>query len=218
MAELFNKLDNITNIIINNNKIKSRGTGNANKGILTSIIEYNFKFSPELLAPVLVVGYPTYSEYKNGATDLFKKSTLAGGYKYQRSYNFSNGSKFTSFHNIIYDKHVLEGTFTTCNFPEDSFKGDWKINDIIETFIPHGPGIIKSIMACEWFNKDNNEKLHAKIESEYYFNHNEELPNLHWRHIKFSNNYDNNKYTQNEKITVFNSMNHGEPLNMFLKK
>ena len=35
-------------------------------------------FGPEILAVHFIVGYPSYSEYKKGATDLFKPSALLG--------------------------------------------------------------------------------------------------------------------------------------------
>lgn len=211
----FDSLANVTNVIVNGHRVEAEGTGNANKGMLTSRMKHDFKFSPELLAPFLIVGYPTYSEYKDEAKDLFKPSTLAGGYKYQRSYRLSNGTNFTSFHNILYkaDEHALHGTFSTQNFPEDRLGPAWKVCDLLETFIPHAPGVIKSIMAVGWVN--GKEKLHGIIESEYYFNHNEELPSLHWRHVKFQTSNVGGLYTQSEKITVVNKLDYGEPKNMF---
>jgi hypothetical protein len=163
----------------------------------------------------MCVGYPTYSECKGSATDLFKPSTLQGGYKYQREYRFSNGAKFTSFHNIHYDleKNCLYGVFQTSNFPEDRFHGDWQISDLLETFIPRGPGIINSVMAVEW--RDGGAQLHAIVESEYYFNHNESLPGLHWRHVKFHTEHQGNEYIHSEKITVVDQLDFGAPSDEF---
>ncbi len=215
MNKVFDKVKNTTTFIVNNRELKIPGVGNANQGRLTSKVTHDFPFSIELLAPMMIVGYPTYSEYKDGACDLFKPSTLLGGYKYQRSYRFSNGATFSSFHNINFDteKNSLAGNFSTKNFPEDALKGDWSVCDFIETFIPHAPGIIKSIMAVQW--KDGDKTLQAIIESEYYFNHNKELPCLHWRHVKFANEHDGKNYTQSEKLTVFNNLEFGEPTNQF---
>src|SRR5207249_1921252 len=107
-------------------------------------------------------------------------------------------------------------TFSTTNFPEHSFAGDWRIQDLLETFIPHAPGIIKSIMATEW--RDGQRQLHAIIESEYYFNHNDVLPSLHWRHVKFSTEHRGHDYIQSEKITVVDHLDFGAPKNQFETK
>ena len=215
MDKRFDRLENVTTLIVNQHRLEIPGVGNANEGRLTSQVRHNFKFAIELLAPMMIVGYPTYSEYKETATDLFKPSTLRGGYKYQRAYRFSNGARFSSFHNILYDtdRNKLHGTFSTMNFPEDRFPGNWRIGDLLETFIPHAPGVVKSIMAAEWH--DGREGLHAIIESEYYFNHNEMLPKLHWRHVKFATEHKAGEYKQSEKITVVDQMNYGMPTDQF---
>ena len=66
-----------------------------------------------------------YSEYREGATNLFKPSALLGGFKYQRSYKFSNGATWSSYHNIKFDPQTkaLQGTFMTRDFPVEKFEG-----------------------------------------------------------------------------------------------
>lgn len=218
MNTQFNQLENTTTLIVNSHQLEMQGIGNANKGFLTSIVNHNLPFGIEILAPMMIVGYPTYSEYKDSATDLFKPSTLKGGYKYKRHYRFSNGVQFSSFHNIEYnaENHHLSGMFSTVDFPEEKFKGDWRISDLIEIFIPHLNGMIKSTMAAEW--SDGEKRLQAIIESEYYFNHNNKLPSLHIRHAKFSNEHRGNEYIQSEKLTVQNvhQLDFGKPENQFL--
>jgi hypothetical protein len=215
MDPRFNRLANTTTLIVNRHRLEMVGIGNANEGRLTSKVAHRFTFPIEILAPMMIVGYPTYSEYRDSATDLFKPSTLQGGYKYQRDYRFSNGERFTSFHNIRYDstENHLFGVFQTGDFPEEGFGGDWRVRDLLETFIPHGPGIIRSVMAVEWLNGD--AQLHAVIESEYYFNHDEVLPGLHWRHVTFATHHDGDEYRQSEKITVVDRLDFGRPIDQF---
>ncbi|KAH0553133.1 hypothetical protein GP486_006679 [Trichoglossum hirsutum] len=107
------------------------------------------------------------------------------------------------------------GVFSTRDFPATAFgDGKWTIQDLVETFIPHGPGIIKSVMGVEWKN-DAGSGLQAVIESQYYFNHNEQLPGLHWRHVTFETEHQSESvYIQSEKITVINSLDFGRPKNM----
>lgn len=215
MDNRFNQVQNTTTLIVNSHRLEIPGVGNANEGRLTSKVSHNLTFPIEILAPMMIVGYPTYSEYKEPARDLFKPSTLQGGYKYQREYRFSNGTRFTSYHNIQYDasNNHLHGIFSTTNFPEEKFTGDWQIQDLLETFIPHTHGMIKSIMAAEWH--DGDRRLYSIIESEYYLNHDEILPGLHWRHVKFDTKHKDGEYTQSEKITVVNQFDFGAPINQF---
>lgn len=218
MDDQFERLENTTTVIVNDRQVEFSGVGNANEGRLTAKIEHSFPFAVELLAPMLIVGYPTYSEYRGTAEDLFKPSTLEGGYKYQRSYRFSNGQEFTSFHNIDYDldDNHLRGMFATRDFPEDAFPGEWRIQDLVETFIPHAPGMMKSVMATGW--RDGDQTLYAQIESEYYLNHNRMLPRLHWRHVKFQTEHRDSLYFQTEKITVLDDLDFGAPINQFVSK
>lgn len=211
----FDNVDHTTLMVVNEVEYKAHGKGNANKGLLSTYLEHDFQFDPELLAPFYVVGYPTYSEYKGGATDLFKPSTLRGGYKYQRAYRFSNGVCFDSFHNITFDpKKGLNGVFSTRNFPATAFAGKWTVGDLVETFIPNGRGNIKSVMVVEW-KGESGKSLSATIDSQYFFNHNEELPGLHWRHVTFKTEHPTGTvYVQSEKITVVNSLDFGRPQNL----
>ncbi|GLA00602.1 hypothetical protein AnigIFM60653_009352 [Aspergillus niger] len=161
---IFDEVKHNTKVIINDIEYQGFGVGEANNGLLTSQLNHDLNFDPGILAVHLIVGYPSYSEYKEGATDLFKPSTLLGGYKYQRKYRFSNGATFSSFHNISFDKKKgLSGCFTTRDFPSEAFAGQtWDVQDLVETFIPSGPGLIKSVMAVEW--KGDQRNLSAVIE------------------------------------------------------
>ncbi|KAM3505615.1 hypothetical protein MY11210_007903 [Beauveria gryllotalpidicola] len=211
----FNQLPHKTVVRVNDVQYQAFGAGNANKGELSTQLEHDFDFDPVILAPFLIVGYPTYSEYKPGATDLFKPSTLNGGYKYERHYDFSNGASFTSNHNILFsEEQGLQGVFSTRDFPREAFKGSWEITDLVETFIPYGPGVIKSIMGVEWRGQEG-KRLQAVIKSQYLLNHNEELPGLHWRHVTFdTEKVSRSTYIQSEKITVINKLDFGRPANM----
>ena len=84
---IFDTVNHNTTVIINDVKYQGFGTGKANDGLLSSQLNHSFSFDPEILAVHLIVGYPSYSEYKEGATDLFKPSTLLG-----ESYRICNPS------------------------------------------------------------------------------------------------------------------------------
>ncbi|RDH27192.1 hypothetical protein BDQ94DRAFT_175837 [Aspergillus welwitschiae] len=218
---IYDEVKHNTKVIINDIEYQGFGVGKANNGLLTSQLNHDLNFDPEILAVHLIVGYPSYSEYKEGATDLFKPSTLLGGYKYQRKYRFSNGATFSSFHNISFDKKKgLSSCFTTRDFPSEAFAGQtWDVQDLVETFIPSGPGLIKSVIAVEW--KGDQRNLSAVIESEYYLNHNLELPGLHWRNVTFrTDKAVKGIYIQSEKITIHRDLKEvgGEPENLLARQ
>jgi len=75
---LFNEVKYTTTFIINDRKYDGLGIGKANEGLLTTQLNHNLNFDPEILAGHAIVGYPSYAEYKEGATDPFKPSTLLG--------------------------------------------------------------------------------------------------------------------------------------------
>lgn len=75
---VFETVKHETKVIINDVEYKGFGIGKANQGLLSSVLTHDFAFDPELLAVHLIVGYPSYSEYKPGTTDLFKPSTMLG--------------------------------------------------------------------------------------------------------------------------------------------
>ena len=41
----------------------------------------------------------------------------------------------------------LRDTFTTRDFPAETFPGKWAVQDLVETFSPSDPGLINSVMA-----------------------------------------------------------------------
>jgi len=91
------------------------------------------------------------------------------------------------------------------------------VQDLVETFIPSGPGVIKSVMAVEWKGEVRN--LSAIVESEYYLNHNLVLPGLHWRHVTFvTEKASPSVYIQSEKITVHRDLKEigGNPINLLV--
>ncbi|GKZ64392.1 hypothetical protein AnigIFM50267_003861 [Aspergillus niger] len=165
---IFDEVKHNTKVIINDIEYQGFGVGEANNGLLTSQLNHDLNFDPEILAVHLNRG----------------------------------------FHNISFDKKKGQsGCFTTRDFPSEAFAGQtWDVQDLVETFIPSGPGLIKSVMAVEW--KGDQRNLSAVIESEYYLNHNLELPGLHWRHI------------QSQKITVHRDLKEvgGEPENLLARQ
>src|SRR4051812_44263731 len=67
------------------------GVGQPYEGRLSTRLETSgapLHFPAALLDIVIVVGYPTYSNYQKGCFDLFK---LSDGYEYERNFRFGDG-------------------------------------------------------------------------------------------------------------------------------
>jgi hypothetical protein len=217
----FDTLPHTTSFRVNSHTFQAEGDGDANSGLLSStmILPEGLADKGEWLAVLAVVGYPTYSEYTHGTSDLFKPSTLRGGYKYERHYSFSNGLTYDSTHETVFDadENRLYGNFTTVNFPEKELSAGWQVRNFVETFMPAGPGVIKSIIVGEWQDPaDTTKKLHAVINSTYNLMHQEELTTIHWRHVAFLTEHNGSVYTQSEKLTVTNAFEFGAAQNMLV--
>jgi len=215
----FDRLPHTTSFRVNDHTFEALGDGDANSGLLSSSMSVpgGLTGKEEWLAVMAVVGYPTYSEYTYGTSDLFKPSTLRGGYTYQRHYTLSNGLTYDTTHQTHYnaEEHRLYGNFTTVNFPESELGAGWQVRDFVETFIPNGPGVIKSVIVVEWQDRaDTTKKLHAVIDSIYHLMHEQELATIHWRHVAFQTERNGSVYTQSEKLTVTNTFDFGAVQNM----
>lgn len=155
-------------------------------------------FPCPLLSPVLIMGYPTFSTYHQGAFDLFK---VSNGYEYTRRFRFHNGGHMETIHKVAYHGDWLEGDFQIQD-------GQVEIPDIVageptvETFIPAGPGLIRSSFIMAWRIKGGGF-FTANVDSEYKLTHNVSLPYLQFRYITFESNYSDASIEQTECLNVF---------------
>lgn len=251
---IFDTVPHETKVIINDVEYQGFGVGKANEGLLSSQLNHSLSFDPEILAVHLIVGYPSYSEYKKGATDLFKPSTLLGmlfretpGWVVpidtrrrlqvpaelqvqqwrpvlvipQHPIRQGDRSAWRLHHPQLPGAYVHGLVFRLGRKSSNHSGSDRqrhsadRFTQLVETFIPSGPGLIKSIMAVEWKCGSNNQPLTAVIESEYYLNHNESLPGLHWRHVTFETDKTiAGRYRQSEKITVHRDLFDSPPQNL----
>jgi hypothetical protein len=153
-----------------------------------------------ILSPIDLMGYPTYSTYQKGATDLFK---ISDGYSYSRRFQFDNGG-------VMYSEHRIRRTL-------DGLIGDFEVMDAsiemsdvvelepscIETFYPAGPGKINSIFKMRWKRNDGSF-LSADVESIYFLHHSFQLPDVHFRMIRFMTEHQQDNLKQAEILSVFN--------------
>lgn len=155
-------------------------------------------FPPPLLSPVLVMGYPTFSTYHQGAFDLFK---LSDGYEYERHFVFENGGTMNTRHRVDYHGDYLSGDFEVVDAnvnPPDIVSCD----PTIETFMPAGPGCIQSQFIMAW-HCQRGGLFRATVSSEYRLTHNAGLPYLQFRYITFDSDYGQEHINQTERLNVF---------------
>jgi len=156
-------------------------------------------FSMHLMDIVAIFGYPTYSCYHEDTTDLFKRSR--GGYEYERHLKFENGGFMDTLHKITNDGTSLEGDFCVVDGQVEAPELIG-IEPIVETFIPAGPGKIRSECVVAWRKKEGGI-FSAKCSSEYRLRHDLELPYLHFRVVHFTTNHTQEILDQQETLNVF---------------
>lgn len=163
---------------------------------LTSVIG-PVAFPMHILSPIAIMGYPTYSCYQKGASDLFK---ISNGYTYSRNLEFDCGGRMETKHTIVRTEDGLSGEFEVL---QSSFSAP-KIVDIepcVETFIPSGPGRIKSFFTVRW-GVEGGGTYSAKVNSEYRLNHSLELPSTHFRFVTFKTDHSATELRQDETLVV----------------
>jgi hypothetical protein len=158
-------------------------------------------FPPPVLAPVLIMGYPTFSTYHPGAFDLFK---ISDGYSYKRSFSFENGGKMETTHEVKYFGDHLTGDFRV-DFGDVELPDLMSCEPTVETFIPSGPGVIRSQFLMAWHLR-NGGLFHATVRSEYKLSHNAGLPYMQFRYITFDGSYEPTRIEQIERLNVFRDL------------
>ena len=153
----------------------------------------------DILSPIALMGYPSYSSYQKGATDLFK---ISDGYSYTRHFEFDNGGFMDSEHRIKRINNELIGEFEVLNAQINLPNSANLEPNCIETFYPAGKGRIKSFFKMRWQKEDGNY-LTADVNSEYVLNHEYELPFVHFRMIKFMTEHKQDNLKQAEILSVF---------------
>lgn len=194
--------------IFNGKKFDFDGGGNGKpyEGRLFSHLNSTMgsvNFQPHLLSPIMIMGYPTFSKYQKGGYDLFK---ISNGYTYTRSLKFSCGGTMETHHDIKRTDDGLEGEFEVTEANLDSPK-IVDIEPTVETFLPAGPGKIKSHFKVRWITEDN-DIYSADVDSEYQLNHSLELPFPHFRLVNFETDHTDTRLKQDEILTVINDFDH----------
>ncbi|MBV9931914.1 MAG: hypothetical protein JO013_13355 [Alphaproteobacteria bacterium] len=155
-------------------------------------------FPPAVLAPVLIMGYPTFSTYHPGAFDLFK---LSDGYTYDRQFRFENGGTMRSTHRVEYLGDYLRGDFEVLEAEAD-LPDLIACEPTIESFFPGGPGVIDSRFEMVW-RTGQGRHFHAEVSSTYRLTHNATIPYTQFRYITFDGKYTSQHVQQREQLNVF---------------
>lgn len=187
-------------------KLVGGGTGRPYDGKLKSVLKAAggpLHFPMHLLDIVAIFGYPTYSRYHPGTVELFKISPE--GYQYERHIKFHDGGQMNTLHDITLQKDGLHGDFKVLNGECSNVPELEGIENIVETFIPDGPGRIKSRCVLAW-RKKGGGLFTADCESEYRLKHDNVLPNLQFRVVEFTTNHTQEVLDQQENLDVFRSL------------
>ena len=187
-------------------ELKGKGRGRPYDGKLESRLETTsgqaLPFSMHLLDIVAIFGYPTYSKYQDGTTELFKSSD---GYEYERHIKYENGGWMNTLHKIVWRDGRLNGDFQVLDGECKTMPELEGIEPIVETFIPAGPGKIKSRCVIAW-RKTGGGLFTADCESEYRLKHSRSLPLLQFRMVEFNTNHTKMVLDQKETLDVIRTL------------
>ena len=188
-------------------KMRGGGTGAPHEGTVATDLTTNpgpVKFKMGLMAPCIIMGFPTFSKYPPGTHDLFK---ISDGYEYERHLRFDNGGKLDTVSKVSY--HGSKGEEFRVQHVEGDFKVDGNVDapelvsvePLVETFEPAGQGRIKSTFRIVWRTADGGE-FAAQAENEYRLKHKQELPFRHQRRIEFDAQFSPDRIRQSERLTM----------------
>lgn len=181
-------------------ELVGQGSGRPYDGKLESHLSSTrgpLHFPMHLLDIVSIFGYPTYSKYHAGTKDLFK---ISDGYEYERNLTYENGGFMKTLHIITRQEDGLHGDFQVVDAQVECPELEG-IEPISETFIPAGPGKIKSEAVIAWRTVGGG-LFTATCKSEYRLKHNECLPYLHFRLVDFTTNHTQENLNQEESLNV----------------
>jgi hypothetical protein len=190
-----------------NFKMRGGGMGAPHEGRVATDLVTNpgpVQFKTGLMAPCIIMGYPTFSKYPEGTHDLFK---ISDGYEYERHLTFENGGKLDTISKVTYhgdrggDFHVrhVEGDFEVHGQVEaPELVG---VDPLVETFEPAGPGRINSTFRIVWRTADGGQ-FAATAKNVYRLKHRQALPFPHKRRIEFETQFGPERIRQSELLTM----------------
>lgn len=190
-----------------NFKMRGGGMGAPHEGTVATDLVTNpgpVRFPMGLMAPCIIMGFPTFSKYPPGTHDLFK---ISDGYEYERHLRFESGGRLDTVSKVTYLGPKGD------EFHVQQVKGDFEVNGnveapelvsvdpLVETFEPDGKGQIKSTFRIVWRTKDGGT-FEADANNVYHLNHKQELPFPHKRRIEFDAQFSQDRIRQSERLTM----------------
>ena len=188
-------------------KMRGGGMGAPHEGTVATDLVTNpgpVGFKMGLMAPCIIMGFPTFSKYPPGTHDLFK---ISDGYEYERHLRFESGGQLDTLSKVTY--HGPKGDEFHVQHVEGDFEVDGNVeapelvsvDPLVELFEPDGPGQIKSTFRIVWRTKDG-ETFGANAENAYHLKHKQELPFRHKRRIEFDAQFSPDRIRQSERLTM----------------
>jgi hypothetical protein len=189
-------------------KMRGGGMGRPHHGEVATNLRTNpgpVGFKTGLMAPCIIMGYPTFSRYEEGAQDLFK---ISDGYRYERHLTFPGGGRLDTTNKVDYVGDRSNGKLKVGHL-----EGDFEVHGNViapelvsvepveEHFHPAGKGKIESHFKIVWRTADGGT-FEADVKNVYHLNHDRELPAMHKRRIEFDAEYTPETIRQSETLVV----------------
>jgi hypothetical protein len=156
-------------------------------------------FSPYLLGPMLITGYPNASRSLADAPNIFKGRS----YRYTRDIRFRTEHQLTLQADCTLDGEALRSRFDVVGtVPHESLG---PLEPLVERWEPDGPGRIRGAFTAAW-RKPNGEFLTADVTSAYDIDTDDMQPEILHRFVQMRTLVDGFKVEKIQDVLLFRDL------------
>jgi Green fluorescent protein len=157
------------------------------------------EFSPYLLGPMLITGYPNASQSIDGAQNIFKGRS----YGYRRQIKFNSGHRLYLRAECDLCNRVLKSRFSiTGAVPRVAIS---PLEPLVESWRPAGPGRIRGEFGAAW-RKVDGDYLTADVLTDYEVDTNEQQENVLHRFVRMRTTVNGNEVRKSQKVMLFREL------------
>lgn len=157
------------------------------------------EFSPYLLGPMLITGYPNASRSLADTPNIFK----ARSYRYTRDIRFRTGHQFTLQADCALDGDALRSLFQVVGtVPHESLG---PLEPLVERWEPNGPGKIRGSFTAAW-RKSSGDFLTADVSTAYVIDTDEVQQEILHRFVQMRTIVDGSKVEKVQDVVLFRDL------------
>lgn len=164
------------------------------------VTEAPLDFSPYLLGPMLITGYPNASRSLGGAQNIFKGRS----YRYTRQIGFRTGDQFTLRADCVLAGNSLKTRFEVVGTVPCEALGP--LEPLVERWEPDGPGKVRGSFAAAWRNS-NGSYLTADVTTAYVIETDEIQQAILHRFVQMRTLVDGSSVKKVQDVILFRDLN-----------